>query len=211
MVLKLYGMSLSTCTRRVAAILREKDVPYELVEISLMKGEHKSPAYLEKQPFGQVPYIEDDGLILFESRAIARYVARKYSSQGTPELLPTDLSAYAAFEQAASIEASNFDPFASGIVGEKVFKPMRGLTTNEERVKELYATLEAKLDAYNTILGKQKYLAGDQITLADLFHLPYGFMLGQAGYDIMTQKPNVARWWNDITSRPSWKAVENGA
>lgn len=70
---------------------------------------------------------------------------------------------------------------------------MRGLTTNEERVKELYATLEAKLDAYNTILGKQKYLAGDQITLADLFHLPYGFMLGQAGYDIMTQKPNVAR------------------
>lgn len=146
MVLKLYGMSLSTCTRRVAAILREKDVPYELVEISLMKGEHKSPAYLEKQPFGQVPYIvrlpffshdnylstqcsydvmvqEDDGLILFESRAISRYVARKYSSQGTPELLPTDLSAYAAFEQAASIEASNFDPFASGIVGEKVFKP----------------------------------------------------------------------------------------
>lgn len=50
-------MNLSTCVRRVAVVLREKDVPYELVPVDLMKGEHKSPAFLEKQPFGQVPYI----------------------------------------------------------------------------------------------------------------------------------------------------------
>jgi glutathione S-transferase len=57
MVLKLYGSGQSTCTRRVGAVLREKKVPFELVNIDLMKGEHKAPQFLANQPFGQVPYI----------------------------------------------------------------------------------------------------------------------------------------------------------
>ncbi|KAG6827673.1 hypothetical protein H0H93_015427, partial [Arthromyces matolae] len=57
MVLKLYGSGNSTCSRRVGAFLREKKIPFQLIEIDMMKGEHKSPAYLEKQPFGQIPYI----------------------------------------------------------------------------------------------------------------------------------------------------------
>ncbi|KAG1856405.1 hypothetical protein DFJ58DRAFT_913712 [Suillus subalutaceus] len=54
------------------------------------------------------------------------------------------------------------------------FLQRRGLQTNEERVKELLASLQPKLDAYDLILSKQKYLAGDSVTLADLAHLPYG-------------------------------------
>ena len=57
MVLKLYGSPLSSCTRRVAIVLKEKEVPYELITINFAKGEHKSVEYREKQPFGQVPYI----------------------------------------------------------------------------------------------------------------------------------------------------------
>lgn len=60
MVLKLYGMSLSTCTRRVAVCLKEYNVPYELVTVDLMKGAHKDPAFTAIQPFGQVPYIVRD-------------------------------------------------------------------------------------------------------------------------------------------------------
>ena len=89
-----------------------------------------------------------------------------------------------------------------------------GLTTDEAVFKGLLESIDAKLAAYNVILAKQKYLAGDvscqvscntdsysyhgpapqEITLADLFHLPYGTMLGVAGSDIMTSKPNVARY-----------------
>jgi glutaredoxin len=57
MVLKLYGSLDTTCSQRVAIILAEKQVPYELVKISIAKGEHKSAEYLQKQPFGQLPYI----------------------------------------------------------------------------------------------------------------------------------------------------------
>lgn len=57
MVLKLYGNSNSTCTKRVAIVLHEKKVPFEFINIDFAVGAHKKPDYLEKQPFGQVPYI----------------------------------------------------------------------------------------------------------------------------------------------------------
>ncbi|KAG6897266.1 hypothetical protein C0992_002918 [Termitomyces sp. T32_za158] len=121
MVLKLYGSPRSTCTQRVVTVLLEKQVPFEVIAVDLAQGEHKSPAYLEKQPFGQIPYIDDDGFILYESRAICRYIATKYADQGT-KLIPTDLKQYALFEQAASAEQSNFDASASAAVFENVFK-----------------------------------------------------------------------------------------
>ena len=127
MVLKLYGSPSSGATRLVAFILHEKLVPFELVPIDLSKNEHKSPGYLEKHPFGQVPYIvcgflvqsfnwihlisflfqDDDGFLLYESRAICYYIAAKYPNQGTP-LLPTELKANALFQQAASVEIYHF-------------------------------------------------------------------------------------------------------
>jgi len=57
MVLKLYGYPLSTCTRLVALICKEKEIPYELVPIDLKKREHKTAEFLKIQPFGQIPYI----------------------------------------------------------------------------------------------------------------------------------------------------------
>ncbi|KAF8055556.1 glutathione S-transferase [Lyophyllum atratum] len=210
MVLKLYGASISTCVRRVAAVLLEKQVPFELIAVDFAKREHKSPEFLEKQPFGQMPYIDDDGFILYESRAIARYIAVKYADQGT-KLIPTGLEENALFEQACSIEQNNFDASASGAVFEKVFKPRHGLTTDQAVLDEHLKKLDAKLDAYDVILSKQKYLAGDELTLADLFHLPYGALLEAAGSNVMETKPNVARWFKDISSRPSWQAVKSEA
>ena len=63
---------------------------------------------------------DDDGVQLFESRAIARYLINKYGKDSG--LIPSDPKANALFEQAASIEAFNFDQYASGIVFERVFK-----------------------------------------------------------------------------------------
>jgi len=121
MVLKLHANPQSTCGRRVALILHEKQVPYELVEAQWT--DVKQDDWLKNQPFGQMPYIDDDGFILFESRAIARYIATKYASQGTPLLpLENNVQSLALVDQAASVELANFDPYASGLVHEKVFK-----------------------------------------------------------------------------------------
>ncbi|KAG6839920.1 hypothetical protein C0991_010364 [Blastosporella zonata] len=192
MVLKLYGVAYATCTQRVATVLLEKQVPFEFITVDLANREHKSPAYLEKQPFGQIPYIDDDGFILYESRAICRYIATKWAGKGT-KLIPTDLKENALFEQAASNEQSNFDSSAAAAVYETVFKPYHGQTPDPAVFDALIKKLDAKLDVYDTILSKQKYVAGDELTLADLFHLPYGTMLATAGSNIMESKPNVDR------------------
>ncbi|KAF5339184.1 hypothetical protein D9611_011203 [Ephemerocybe angulata] len=209
MVLTLYGLSFSTCTKRVATVMHEKQVPFKLVQVDYLKNEHKSPAFLEKQPFGQVPYLDDDGYIIYESRAICRYIAEKYADQGTA-LIPRDLKAKGLFEQAASVELSNFDYYATRAVFEVVYKPKLGLVPDSAVFDSLVATLEQKLDAYDRILSKQKYLSGDEVTLADLFHLPYAVSLPEAGVNAMEVRPNVARWLKDLTSRPSWQTIKDG-
>lgn len=57
MVLKLYGFPLSTKTRSVAQICKEKEIPYELIPVDLRTGAHKLPEHIARQPFGQVPVI----------------------------------------------------------------------------------------------------------------------------------------------------------
>ncbi|KJA19736.1 hypothetical protein HYPSUDRAFT_44020 [Hypholoma sublateritium FD-334 SS-4] len=207
MVLKLYGFHRDTCTPRVALILREKNVPFEFINVDLTKREQKSPEYMKHQPFGSTPYIDDDGFILFESRAICYYIASKYADQGTP-LIPTELKANALFHQAVSMEVTSFNEHVEKIVAEKVWKRFRGETADEANYERHLALLDSKLDVYDGILSKQKYLSGNEITLADLYHIPYGAMLAVGGTDIMEAKPNVKRWWIDITSRPSWVAVK---
>ncbi|THU87809.1 glutathione S-transferase [Dendrothele bispora CBS 962.96] len=181
MVLKLYGNPISIATKHVAVVLHKKKIPYELVAIDFAKI--KEPEVWVKQPFGQIPYLDNDGFILYESRAIARYLEAKYPNQG-PKLVPSpsDVKVTALFEQAASVEFSDFDPFASKAAYEAIINPV--------------------------LFGK--FLAGDEITLADLFHLSYGELLATGGSDLLSSKgPNVARWWKDVSSRASWQAVKD--
>jgi len=210
MVLKLYGHPLSGGVKLVASILHEKQVAFEFLPVDFLKGENKTPEFLAKNPFGLVPIIDDGGFIVYESRAIARYVAEKYADQGT-KLIPTDFKSRILFEQAASVEQNSFHPHASGIAYERLGKPhLKGLAPDEAVVKDKVEKLSASLDVYDQILGKQKYIAGDDITLADLFHLTYGSYLAAAGTDVIEKRPNVARWFQELSSRPSWERVTEG-
>ncbi|TFL01217.1 glutathione transferase [Pterulicium gracile] len=220
MVLTLYGFSVpgypvSTCTTRVAVTLHEKKVPFNFISVDLQKGEHTTAEYTEKQPFQQIPYIvEDDGFTLNEARAINRYIAIKYADQGTPGLVPPsdDLKALAKFDQAVSVEMTNFDSLMARIVYEGPIKELLGLEGDRGLIKTLMEQAGPKLDAYERILSKQKYLAGNDLTIADLHHLPTDELLPLIGLDTLDNPahPSVARWWNEIRSRPAWKAVKEG-
>ncbi|KAI0048500.1 glutathione S-transferase [Auriscalpium vulgare] len=209
MTLKLFGNLISTNTQRVAVVAREAGVPYELVEVNFLQAENKTPEFVKHNPFGLIPYIRDeDGFELYESRAICRYIAALDRAAG-PTLVPTERKADSLFEQAVSSEQSHFDPLATELAKEKIILPRRGFPPSEARISELVKQMRATLAVYDAILEKQKYLAGDDITLADLFHLSYGAVLVQSGLGLIEERPNVHRWWKDISSRPAWLAVQS--
>ncbi|KAF5327945.1 hypothetical protein D9611_015111 [Ephemerocybe angulata] len=192
MVLTLFGNPQSGCTKRVATVLYEKQVPFTFVDVDLVKGEQFTPDHLEKQPFAKVPYIDDDGFILYESRAICRYIEKKYPDQGT-KLIPTDPKAEALFEQAASIELCNFNPYATGAVYEALVKPrFLGQPTDPQAVASLLANL-GRTSTCTRRYSLSKYLSGDAITLADLFHIPPAVALPATGSTAIESRPNVAR------------------
>ncbi|KAH7323414.1 glutathione S-transferase [Rhizoctonia solani] len=165
--------------------------------------------YVENHhPFAVIPVlVDEDGTQIYESRAICRYLVAKYGKGSALLPGPSDVKAYGLFEQAASIEHSAFDPYAALLVYERIVAPMRQEKSNEELIKKCIDMLTAKMDAYERILSNQKYLAGDSFTLADLFHLPYGQITSVMEPQILNSKPHVKTWWDDISSRDSWKAT----
>ena len=72
-------------------------------------------------------------------------------------------------------------------------------------ISKLTTTLEIVLAAYETILSKQKYLAGDELTLADLHHLPYGTLIKTLGLaETFAIFPRVNEWFDELSRRKSW-------
>ncbi|KAJ6454121.1 glutathione S-transferase [Mycena sanguinolenta] len=212
MVLKFYsGSFVGGGSVIVALTLAEMKIPFEHVVVDMDAKEHKTPEYMAKHPFGQVPLIDDDGFVVYESRAICRYLIEKYSNQG-PNLLPKGLKERTLVEQAAAVEYATFHPALSPVLREGVFKPFRKLPVDQAALDEALKEFSAKLDVYEVILSKHKFVAGDEFTFADLCHYAYTPLLNLGDIKIMTSKgPNVTRWWNELMSRPTWvKLKEEG-
>ncbi|PPD74481.1 hypothetical protein GOBAR_DD28587 [Gossypium barbadense] len=171
MVVKVYGPIKAACPQRVLACLLEKEVEFQIVHVDLEAGDHKKPDFLLRQPFGQVPAIEDGDFKLFESRAIIRYYAAKYEKQGT-NLLGNSLEERAMVDQWLEVEAHNFNDLAYTLVFQLLILPRMGKQGDTALVLSCQQKLEKVLDIYEQRLSTTAYLAGDSFTLADLSHLP---------------------------------------
>ncbi|KAK7058170.1 glutathione S-transferase [Favolaschia claudopus] len=210
MVFKLYASPFPVAGGGIVAlVLAEKQAAFELVPIDLRAKEQKAAEYMAMNPFGRVPAINDDGFVMYESRAICRYVDEKFAGQGTT-LVPKGMKERALVEQAVSVESVTLFPPLDKVVWEVVVKPERGLAPDQAIVDTGLKEISDTLDVYEVILGKHRYLAGDDFTLADLVHCGYLPFLVEKGVDIMTVKarPNVARWWNELMSRPTWVKLQ---
>eukprot|EP00262_Sarcandra_glabra_P018551 TRINITY_DN66_c0_g2_i2.p1 TRINITY_DN66_c0_g2~~TRINITY_DN66_c0_g2_i2.p1 ORF type:complete len:218 (-),score=10.51 TRINITY_DN66_c0_g2_i2:367-1020(-) len=211
MTLKLYGIPMSTCAARVMFCLYEKDAEFELVPVNLAGGEHKQPSYLAKNPFGQIPALDDGDLTLFESRAISKYIAYKYKDQGTDLLRKHDIAEAASVTVWMEVESQTFNAPISAIVYQTLFIQHFGGTPNEEIIKTNIEKLGKVLDVYEERLSKCKYLAGDFFSLADLHHIPYLYYLMKTpNAELINSRPHVKKWWEDISSRPAVKKVLEG-
>jgi len=196
-MIKIFGHSASTCTRKVLFTLHETNTPYELVVVDFAKGEHKQEPHLSRQPFGKVPALDDDGFALYESRAMVRYIDGK--SGGA--LTPTDLKQRAEMEKWISIETENFSGNAMKFVAQHIFKREQTPEALENAAKGL--ALACSVLEKN--LANKTFLVGDKLTLADVTYAPYfEYAMATPAKEIFAKYPHVVAWWNRVSERPAW-------
>ena len=94
-MLKIYGLDVSTWTNRVRFTANYLGLKYEYIPVNLAAGEGQAKDYLAIHPAGKIPALDDDGFRLFESGAIAKYLAAKNNSN----LYPTDIKKRAIVDQ----------------------------------------------------------------------------------------------------------------
>jgi glutathione S-transferase len=203
-MLQIFGHPMSTCTRKVLMSLHETNTPYELVVVDFAKGEHKQPAHLARQPFGQLPALEDDGFSMYESRAMCRYINEKVDGK----LIPKDAKARAVMEQWISVESANFTPHAMKFIYQHVFQRAQDAGVLENAGK----SLETALGVMEARLAKSPFLAGNDLTLADVGFAPYiEYAMGTPLKDTFAKFPHVMTWWNKISERPTWQKTAGRA
>jgi len=205
--MKLFGNPFSTCTRKVMLTLNEKNTPFEFLKIDLVQGEHKQPAYLDKQPFGVVPFLDDKGFHIYESRAIIRYLDRRLSGVS---LTPHDEHQFGRMEQWMSVEQSYFATPAVQIAKELVRAPMLGNQPNMDIVEQARPKVEHALNVADKHLTKNAYFAGEHFSLADITWMPYVDYLFAAKLDnLINDRDSMKAWWERVSHRPTWAKVKS--
>lgn len=142
-----------------------------------------------------------------ESRAIARYLAEMYQDQGVP-LLGKSLEKRAIINQWIEVESQNFRPAIGPMVRELFVSGVMNKPLNEAIVHAGLAKLKPVFEVYEAQLSKHKYIAGDEYSLADLFHAPnLHYLMTTLKTEVYGNHPRVLAWAENITSRPAFAKV----
>jgi glutathione S-transferase len=197
-MLKIYGNPMSTCTRKVLMTLAELNMPFEMNVVDLGSGEHKKEGNLRRQPFGRIPALDDDGFEMFESRAMCRYLNEKAGGK----LVPGDIKGRAKMEQWISIETSEFSAHAMKFISNYAFKRAQEPAVLEAAGKALEVT-SAVMEGQ---LAKTPFLAGADLSIADICYMPYiEYAMTTPAKEIFAKHPHIMAWWNKISERPTWR------
>ncbi|MEG0921734.1 MAG: glutathione S-transferase family protein [Comamonas sp.] len=162
MTLKIYGIAASRAIRPLWAA-EELGLPYEHINLHYQAPELKQAPYLVMNPNGQVPIIDDKGLVLYESLAITLYLAQQY---GLGTLWPGDVAGQAQVLQWTLWAATEAEPPAR-----QWFQHTQFLPENKRQPALAEAGLakaREKVLLLDKILAERTYLAGNSFTVADL-------------------------------------------
>jgi glutathione S-transferase len=193
--LKIHGLSPSPFTRTVRLACHEKGIGYDMVDAM--------PNTIRPlNPFGKIPAITHDGLTLYESIAILRYLERVFPG---PKLWPDDVVEAALCDQWASAVS---DSLANA--GLRYFAARAGfLPVPAEMVQKYLAKTAEVVPIFDRQLARHRFLAGERLTAADLYLYPiYAYFPDIAELKaIADMAPNCNRWAAEMAARPSVTAT----
>ena len=164
MSMKLYGAIMSPFVRKTRVVLALKGLDYEW---EMVDPNNKPEGYEKISPLGRIPALEVDGRNLADSAVICAYLERTHPE---PALYPTDPYEYARtlwFEKYADYEIAQQCTFM--VFRNRIVKPLIGQECNEEQALDALANrIPPLLDYLDRELEGKEYLAGDQLTVADI-------------------------------------------
>ncbi|RYZ36813.1 MAG: glutathione S-transferase family protein [Myxococcaceae bacterium] len=200
--MKLYFHPLSGNSRRVLLVAAHLDVPLERIVVDLPKGEQRGAPHLKLNPNGRVPVLDDDGFLLWESRAIMLYLAEKTPGQ---TLLPTDAHGRADVTRWLFWCSAHMAPANTILVFENFVKAQTGRGPADPaeiaRGEALVAQNAQLLDAH---LEGRTWVAQDRLTLAD-FSLASSFALAGPARLPIADFANLRAWLGRVQELEAWK------
>ena len=167
----------------------------------------QSKEHNERHPWGKVPVLTTPGgFTLYESRAISKYLAIKYSFPLLPK--DSDVEAAALFDQAQNVETLYFAEPAGRLNFEKFAKKFFGLPIDEAVVSAAVRSLESFFDIAEGLLQNRAYMAGNDFSLVDIYYIPLIFRLFTLGYEhVIVSRKAVNAWWDRCVNRPAIKKM----
>jgi glutathione S-transferase len=203
MAITVWGRLTSSNVQKVIWTLGELEMPFEHIVVGGFAKGTDTPEYRTMNPNGLVPTIRDGELVLWESNAIVRFLSAEY---GSGLLFPVEARERAVVDQWADWTATTFQPSWSAVFAARVRTPLD--QQKPEAIAKAIAHAEAQFEILDRRLAAVPYLAGEQLTYADLIA---GIGLYRwTSMDIPRRDfAHVAAWHQRLRERPAYvKAVE---
>jgi glutathione S-transferase len=199
--MKLYGFAPSPNTWRVRAVAAHLGIALDYQEVDLTKGGSRTPSFLAINPTGRTPALVDGDFKLWESTAIMQYLA----SQKPNSLWPDNARARADIMRWQSWQLVHWsnqgcDPLLFNRVVKKILNLGPPDEAEVTKAIECFNREAAVLDAH---LGKQSYVAGQDITLADFSVASPLFHSQAADYPLAPYK-KIQEWFGRVSALPCW-------
>jgi glutathione S-transferase len=206
----LFGAPYSVYVRICRLALAEKGVAYRLEEIDIFAPDGPPAAYLaHRHPFGRIPAFEHDGLRLYETGAIARYVDEAFAG---PSLQPADPRGRARMNQIISVlDNYAYRTLVWDIFVERVRAPVQGRQPDEARIAAALPKARICLAALSELMGEHPFLAGGDLSLADLHAAPMliYFRMAEEGAALLAEVPSLAAWLGSMVQRRSYRETRS--
>jgi glutathione S-transferase len=200
---RLYHVPLSPFCRKVRLTLAEKRIEVELVEERYWE---QGQEFLRRNPAGKVPIVKLDGKMLSESQAICEYLEEIVPN---PPLFPRDVEGrYEVRRLCAWFDDKFNHEVTTKIMGERVWKKvMKKGYPDSMAVKSGLKAVKFHLDYMGWLLDQRRWLAGDNMTLADFAAAAHLSCLDYISDVDWNRSPNVKDWYAKIKSRPAFRSL----
>ncbi|XP_049646733.1 glutathione S-transferase theta-2B-like [Suncus etruscus] len=197
MGLELYLDLLSQPSRAVYIFAKKNGIPFELRPVDLLKGQHLSKDFTQINSLQKLPTLKDGDFVLSESVAILIYLSSKYKTED--HWYPPELHIRARIHQYLGWHGDLVRGTFGVPLWVKVIGPISGHQVPEEKVernKELMDKTLHKMEEY--FLGNKPFLAGQEMTIADLMALEELMQPLALGYDLLAGHKKLAAWRNRV-------------